>query len=78
MPKSVPYVFLGVLQHCIQHSHDVGYIIIHPSIFVNLREGEKNPKKQIPKKKDKKKKQIRNLRFFCPFLFYYFLIQKKD
>jgi hypothetical protein len=24
-------------------------------IFVNLRDGEKNPKKQIPKKKDKKR-----------------------
>jgi len=24
-------------------------------MFVNLRDGEKNPKKKIPKKKDKKK-----------------------
>jgi hypothetical protein len=31
--------------------------------------------KTNPKKK-KKKKQIRSLRFFCPFLIFYFLIQK--
>jgi hypothetical protein len=47
------------------------YFLLCFFIFVNLREGEKNLKKQIQKNKIKKK-QIRSLRFFCPFLFFIF------